>query len=267
VQRRAVGSGVVTFARQLGLQLTAKTRVVVGVEVTSVGVLPSSDLPDYFGEASGFIYGSVEGEPSRIVYHVPTGEALRWTSRMVGGTGRVPAAERTLTAVERALMWRMADEHLGELRIALDGLLPEIAVNSFSYSLTRDVAAPEDRMIVVRLSVRRQGGEAVLSLAIPAEPVFRAIGQAPGTQPPAVVAGRLEGHVAATAVEIALRFDDTRVGPDVVLGLKEDDVILLDHPQHRPLTVAVQGNPIARAAVGSNGQRLACVVLDLEEAS
>lgn len=267
LQRRALGSGVATFARQLGLQLTAKTRVVVGVEVTSVGVLPSSDLADYFGDASGFIYGSLEGESSRIVYHVPAAEALRWTSRMVGGTGRLPAAERALTAVERALMWRMADEHLGELRIALDGLLPEIAVDSFSYSLTRDVAAPEERMIVVRLSVRRQGGEAGLSLAIPGEPVFRALGQTPGTLAPAVVTGRLESHVAAAPVEIALRFDDTRVGPDVVLGLKEDDLILLDHPQHRPLTLAVEGSPIARAAVGSNGQRLACVVLDLEEAS
>jgi flagellar motor switch protein FliM len=268
LQHQLLDSGFASFARQVGLQITAKTRVVVGLEYASFVLAPYSALPERLGAGqSGYVFCSMEGAAAGIVYQIPTAEALLWTSRMVGGTGRLPLPDRTLTAVERALMWRMADEHLGELRLALGGLLPEITVDSFAYTLTRDVAPPDELMIVASFRLRRAGVEAPVAIAIPAAPVLHALGRSHEEQHGAAVTERIEQHVAASPVEVALQFDETRVGPGIVLDLKEDDLILLGHPQHRPLSVMVGGTPIVRAAVGVQGERLACVVVEFEEAS
>jgi flagellar motor switch protein FliM len=268
LQHQLLDSGFASFARQVGLQITAKTRVVVGLEYASFLLTPYSALPERLDAGqNGFVFCSMEGTAAGIVYQIPTAEALLWTSRMVGGTGQLPLPERTLTAVERALMWRMADEHLGELRLALGGLLPEITVDSFSYTLARDVAPPDELMIVASFRLRRAGVEAPLAIAIPAAPVLQALGRSQEAEQGAGITERLEQHLTLAPVEVALRFDETRVGPGVVLSLKEDDLILLGHPQHRPLSVMVDGDPIVRAAVGVQGERLACVVVEFEEAS
>ena len=268
LQHQLLDSGFASFARQVGLQITAKTRVVVGLEYASFVLLPYSALSERLDPTgSGFIFCSMEGEQAGIVYQVPTAEALLWTSRMVGGTGRLPQTERTLTAVERGLMWRMADEHLGELRLALGGLLPEITVDSFAYTLTRDVAPADELMIIAAFRLRRAGVDLPLRLAIPAATVLHALGRSREPQEGQTVSERIEQHVSAAPVDVALRFDETRVGPGIVLSLKEDDLILLGHPQHRPLSVMLDGTQIVRAAVGVQGERLACVVVEFEEAS
>ena len=81
-------------------------------------------------------------------------------------------------------------------------------------------------------------------------------------QDPALVTRMLSEHVSDSSVEVILRFDDTRVGPAVVLGLGEGDVIPLDHPVHHPMSLTVSGAPVARATAGTSGGRLACVVTD-----
>jgi flagellar motor switch protein FliM len=68
-------------------------------------------------------------------------------------------------------------------------------------------------------------------------------------------------------VDVSVQLTPALVLPSVVLGLAVGDVLPLPHPQHRPLDVVVDGHTLARAAVGSNGSRLACIVIDTEESS
>ena len=63
-------------------------------------------------------------------------------------------------------------------------------------------------------------------------------------------------------VDVSVQLASARVVPSMILGLKVGDVLPIPHPQHRPLDVAVDGHPLARAAVGANGSRLACVVVN-----
>ena len=81
-------------------------------------------------------------------------------------------------------------------------------------------------------------------------------------QDAAEVTARISGHLALAPVEVALRFAPTRVGPDTVLDLAEGDLIPLAHLADRPLLVTLDGEPVLQAAVGGNGERLACVVVD-----
>ncbi|WIB12630.1 FliM/FliN family flagellar motor C-terminal domain-containing protein [Curtobacterium sp. MCPF17_052] len=62
-------------------------------------------------------------------------------------------------------------------------------------------------------------------------------------------------------VGVSLRFAPATVLPAQVLGLAVGDVLPLPHPQHRPLTISVDGEPVGTAAVGANGSRLAGVVV------
>jgi flagellar motor switch protein FliM len=101
-----------------------------------------------------------------------------------------------------------------------------------------------------------------MTVTLPAEPLLQALGHGTARQDGTVVTRLLERHVAAAPVEVALRFDPTRVGAATVLSLAPGDLLPLDHPRHKPLAITMDGVPVVRAAVGGNGDRLACVVVD-----
>jgi flagellar motor switch protein FliM len=52
------------------------------------------------------------------------------------------------------------------------------------------------------------------------------------------------------------------VKPSRSLGLAVGDLLTIPHPQHRPLNLTVDGETLARAAVGANGARLACILVE-----
>ncbi len=267
LQRRLLDGGFETFARQFGMQLTAKTRLNFEADYVRFQIVPFGALESTVAPGDAVIAATLEGSEARLIYALPTTEALTWALRMVGGTTTWRGEIRSLTAVERALVWRLADEHIAELQIALGGLLPAFAVDSLAYQLTPGLAQPDELMIAVSFRLNRPGDQIALTIAIPADPVLKALGHGVIEKPGRDVERKLRAHVVDAPVEMALQFDETRVGPSIVLSLVEGDLIPLAHPRHRPLSVTLDGDRIARAAVGANGGRLACVVVDYEEAS
>jgi flagellar motor switch protein FliM len=261
-QRAMIDSAFETFARQLATQITAKTRVVSDVSYSEFVLLPYGDLARDDGDGNGFVLSALDDVVPRVVYRLPLQEAHFWASRMVGGPARGSTERPSLTAIERALVWQMADEQLAELHLAFDGLLPTIRVEAFAYVLVDSFAPQEELMVCATFAVERDSGSTTLAVAVPAAPILAALGRGVSRRPQADIRTLLQEHVAAAPVEVALRFDETRVGPAIVLGLAEGDVIPLNHPRHRPLALTMDGSPVVRAAVGGNGGRLACVVVD-----
>nr|WP_269437267.1 MULTISPECIES: FliM/FliN family flagellar motor C-terminal domain-containing protein [Arthrobacter] len=72
-------------------------------------------------------------------------------------------------------------------------------------------------------------------------------------------------QLANLPVDVSLQLNPIWVKPGMVLNLAVGDVLNLDHPQHRPLNVAVDGQTLAQAAVGASGNRLAGVIVRTEE--
>jgi flagellar motor switch protein FliM len=260
-QTERLASAFETFGRSLGLQLTAKTRTVIDVEYGGFVISPAGALHDPEGSAA-YVVAAVEGVRARAVLRLPLAEARFWASRLVGGSGAASGDERLLTPVERALVWHLVDEHAVELHLAFDGILPPLVVEAFAYDRVGELAAPDDLMVQAGFALDRAGTRVVLTVTLPAEPLLEALGHGTARQDQAVVTRLLERHVADAPVDIALRFDDTRVGAGVVLTLAEGDLIPLDHPRHQPLAITMDGHAVVRAAVGGNGDRLACVVVD-----
>lgn len=257
--RDRLDAALEAWGRQLGTQITATTRAVVDVatapsRVQSFGAfIASAEEPTLWATASA--------QGGRVLYRVPLEEARFWAARMLGASGEGDGGGRPLTAVERGLARAAVVEHLTELSPATSALLPEPTLEAFGTeppgSVDRDGQA-----VVVIVGTLRRGERRQLALAIDVDLVLERLGQVAPAQDSAEVGTRLRGHLALAPVEVALRFEPTRVGPDTVLALAEGDLIPLAHQADRPLLVTLDGQPVLHAAVGGNGGRLACVVVD-----
>lgn len=257
--RDRLDAALEAWGRQLGMQITATTRAVVDVatapsRIQSFGAfVASAEEPTAWITAA---FGT-----GRALYRVPLAEARYWAARMLGAAGDDAALERPLTAVEKGLARAAAAEHLAELAPATGGLLPEGVVEAFgaepSPALDRDGQA-----VVVVVGTLRRGERRQLAVALDVDVVLERLGAVAPTQDPAEVTSRVGGHLALAPVEVALRFAPTRVGPETVLDLAVGDLIPLAHPADVPLVLALDGQPVLRAAVGGNGDRLACVVVE-----
>ncbi len=258
-----------TFARQWGTQLTAKVRVVSRV---TFGVTSLQTYDEYISrlpETSAMVLLALEGVAARGILQFPGAAALGWIGRMLGGAGGGERRERPFTQIEQALVRRLAEDALEDLRYSMGPLLPlAVSVETFHHNPQfAQAAATTDLMIVALFDIEVGDRTTSATLALPAEALLPQVGSFEPQQSVAEGQVNLRAHLAAAPVEVALAFDPTPVNPRVVLGLAEGDLIRLVHPQHRPLTLTVAGQPVARAAVGANGSRLACVIVDSQEAS
>ncbi len=116
-------------------------------------------------------------------------------------------------------------------------------------------------MIVASFSIRVGDRVAPGTLALPAEAVLPQLGEDTTSVSAADAKVLLDAQLANVPVGVSLHFAPAAVLPTQVLRLAVGDVLPLPHPQHRPLTIAVDGEPVGTAAVGANGSRLAGIVV------
>lgn len=258
-----------TFARQWGTQLTSKVRVMAQVSCEQVLMLRYDDYAASLPSATAMVLCAVDASQAKGVVQFPTSAALAWVSSMLGGSPVRPDEDRRFTVIEQALVRRVMDDAIESLQYSLGALCPEgLTVDSFLYtSHFAQAAAPSEPMIVARFVIRVGDVIAPASLAIPAVAVLPQLGSTSAQRGPERFRAELHEQVARAPVTVDVRFTPTRVTPERVLSLAIGDVLPLPHPDHRPLDVAVGDTVIARAAVGTAGSRLACIVVTIEEDS
>lgn len=256
--RDRLDAALEAWGRQLGTQITATTRAVVDVATTPSRI---QSFGAYIASApEPTLWATASADGGRLLYRIPLEEARYWAARMLGATGEGREGS-PLTAVERGLARAAVLEHLTELPLATNGLLPEPTLETFGTEPPGSVDRNAQAVVVVVGTLRR-GTRRQLALALDVDLVLDRLGQVAPAQQPAEVTGRISGHLALAPVEVAVRFAPTRVGPDTVLALAEGDLLPLAHFSDQPLLVTLDGRPVLRAAVGGNGERLACVVVD-----
>jgi len=258
-----------TFARQWGTQLTAKVRVVSQVTCEQVAMQTYDEYASGLPATTAMVLCVLDGSNAKAVIQFPTSSALAWVSYMLGSNHAQVAPDRKFTHIEQALVRRLFDDALEDLRYSLGSLLvTSIAVDAIQYnSQFAQAAATADLMIVATFAIRVGDNAATATLAIPAAVLLPQLGQANPTSTVAHARQLISAQMAAVPVEVSLRLTPAIVRPSRILALAVGEVIKIPHPQHRPLDVTVDGQPMARAAVGSNGSRLACVVVTTEEKS
>jgi len=264
-QSRTLELAFETFARQWGTQLTAKVRLMSRVTFQQLLVWTYGDYVASLPETTGLVLCRTSEGEARAIVQFPTGGALGWISSMLGGVGNVGVTDRRWTVLEQSLVRRLVDDLLEDLRYSFgETLTAELAVDSVHFTTQFAQAAPTSEMYVVAAFTVKVGESSMpATIALPAGLVVPHVGV--HAAPHATELPQLVEHVSWAPVDVAVRLRPTDITPSAVLDLAVGDVIRLDHPHARPFEVTIDGQTLARAAVGSVGARLAAVVVDTEE--
>lgn len=263
---RALGVALETFARQWGVQLTAKLRVASEVTFGKVELQTYDEYAASLPATTVMVLCTVEGSSGKAIVHVPTPAVLSWIGRMIGATTPIPADARPLTAIEQALVRRLVDDALEDFRYCLGSLLTaELELDEIRFdSQFAQAGATTDLMVVSSFVLRVGDSETTATIALPAAAMLAVAAEADHL-PPVPAASLIREQLSRVPVDVTVEFSASPVTPGLVLGLVVGDLIPLQHPRHRPLDVRVDGHPLARAAVGASGSRLAVVVVPTEE--
>jgi flagellar motor switch protein FliM len=252
-----------TFARQWGTQLTAKVRVLSSVTCEQVQMLTYDEYASSLPATTAMVLCALEGVSAKAVIQFPSSAALTWVSHMLGAVKPTALPERTFTPVEQALVRRLMDDALDDLRYSFGTMLADpISVGGFQYnSQFAQAAQKSDLMIVASFEIRVGERVAPGTVAIPADVLLSQLGESNPTIDAADARDLLGAQLASVPVGVSLTFAPAAVLPSVVLGLAVGDLLPLPHPQHRPLEISVDGQAVGRAAVGAAGSRLAGIVV------
>ncbi|MEX1080045.1 MAG: flagellar motor switch protein FliM [Homoserinimonas sp.] len=256
-----------TFARQWGTQLTAKVRVVSQVTCEEVLMQTYDEYAAALPPTTTMVLCELEGADPKAVIQFPAAAGLSWVSHMLGAATGGNPPERKFTLIEQALVRRLMEDALEDLRYSLGQMLVNpISLDVIQYnSQFAQAAATADLMIVSTYTVRVGDNTSTATLAIPADLLLPQLGEANPTVSADNARELVTSQLSRAPVEVSLRLKPATVNPARILDLAVGDVLHLPHPRHRPLDVAVEGQPLAQAAVGSNGSRLACVIVNTEE--
>ena len=256
-----------TFARQWGTQLTAKVRVLSQVEVDTVQMQTYDEYAASLPPTTAMVLCELENVAPKAVIQFPTVAALSWVNAMLGGQGTPVDHERTFTQIEHALVRRLMDDALEDLRYSLGSLLTTaIGVDAIQYnSQFAQAAATNELMIVAGFELRVGENTARATVALPAVALLPQLGETNPTHSTENARELVDAQLAHVPVEVAVRLTPATVRPSVVLGLSVGDLLPLPHPQHRPFDLTVGGQTVAAGGRGGGGGRRACVIIDTED--
>jgi flagellar motor switch protein FliM len=120
-------------------------------------------------------------------------------------------------------------------------------------------------MMVAAFSVSVGDATNAATIAIPADILVRQLGDANPVTRVADARRLVEAQLASVPVGVSLQLNPLTVTPAQIIRLAVGDIVGLPHDKTKPLNVAVEGRPMARASIGTTGSRIACVVVETQE--
>lgn len=255
-----------SFARSWAVELSSKLRTECSATAVGVSLLSYEDYIATLPESAAMVLLSMDAVLARGVMQLSLQESLGWAERMLGGAGRRDIPERQFSPIEQALVAKVVGGALATMAYSLGAAFPQgMKVDRIEYApQSAKAAGPMDATIVTTLELTVDGAASLITIALPADALARDADEA-------VYAGDADplelmlDNLAGIPVRVSLQFQPTRVRPEVVLGLAEGDLIRISHSKNRPLNFAVEGQILAKAAVGASGSQLACVIVDTQE--
>ncbi len=256
-----------TFARQWGTQLTTKIRAASSVITEQVTMETYDEYAAGLPASTAMVLFSLGGQESKGVIQFPAEAALSWITRMLGGGSAVPIPDRKFTQIEHALVTRLMEDALEDLRYSFGSLLVETpAVEGIHFnSQFAQAAATNTLMIVAGFTVRMGDLSWRATIALPAEVLVQQLGSHNPISDAAAAPEQLRAQLGGVPVDVALALAPVPVTPDTILNLAVGDVLNLPHPTNRPFDLTVGGKPVACAIGVTHGSRKAGQIVTIEE--
>lgn len=265
------------FARHWANQMVARLRASVEITFDRVQLMSYEDYVNALPHQTMMVLCSVEPGRRTAVLQYSLETMLVWIDQMLGGTGAPDVVEtRELTDIEVTLTRELLRRTLQDLDYSFKSIHDlQAEFKSVQYApqflQLMEASAP---VIVAQMHLR-SGDRATepATLMLPGEAIVTAMKDAESgddrTEEERTIARehrrRLTLAVSQVPVEIGVRFRPGTVHAREMTTLAVGDVLPLFHPSSRPLDVVVGHRTLAQAAPGTQGSRLAGMVVNVKE--
>ncbi|WP_152192549.1 flagellar motor switch protein FliM [Georgenia satyanarayanai] len=267
-----------TFARQWSNQLMARLRVPTQVSLETVNLGTYDDYISGLPSPTTLVVCAVGPNRRPAIMQFPLESALTWVDQMLGGPGKPGAVpDRELTEIEQALLGELMTRVLGDLNYAFAGILAvDVELRRFQHSpQVLQLMTATTAVISATFSIAAGEHRATASLMCPAEGLIAVLREngAPDQRSASQEAAEkeqrelLDRAVQNAPVEVAVRLAPVPVHPREVVSLAVGDLLPLHHPRSQPMDVVVGDRVLAQAVAGTNGSRLAGLVVNVKENS
>ncbi|WP_307793764.1 flagellar motor switch protein FliM [Actinotalea soli] len=265
-----------TYARQWGTQLTSRLRVVANVNLLTVEMRSYDEYVRSLPDMTTMVLCDVDQGRATAVLQLPLDSTMLWIDYLLGGPGiATQDAERELTEIEWHLLRDLLQHAVADLTYAFQSVGQiGVMVKTVQYNpqFVQATAASEP-VIIATFDLGVAGRETTATFMLPAEIVMAALHSGDQTDSRsaeallehAIATGRLADQVHDVPMDVSVQFTPYTTTPAQIAGLQIGDLVPLRHRADKPLDVVVGDVVLARAALGSNGSRLACLVVTSEE--
>jgi flagellar motor switch protein FliM len=261
-----------TVARQWSTLLGSAVSAQCQVTFEGVGQHSYDDYVSALESPTALAVFNPEPHAGPGFLQLPLGTAYSCIDRMLGGPdGEQP--QRTPTEIEAAVLGRLVERLLGELRYGLTAvteLTPRLRTLEYNPQFMQ-IAAATDLFVVARFTVAIGGKNAVPAAATVALPMSVLVTRPNRDDEDAETAAQRRAARTAMVdlvddvpVDVSVRFASRSMTSDRILALRVGDVVPLQHPADRPLDVVASGVVCARGVAGTQGPRAACLIVSAD---
>ncbi len=260
-----------TFARQASIVMTSALRTVCQVDQVSVEQQTYIEYVESLPDTTHMTVFSMEPVQQSAVLEMPLTVAMRCLDHLLGGLGTADQPDRPLSDLEGAVVAGLYERLVAEVRYAFSSLVvlePKVLEVEYSPQLAQ-VANASDAMVVARFTLREGETEDPMTICMSFPGVLPFLTSA-GSGGPASererrarqeASARLAQSFQGVPVEVAVRLRGTVADPLELSRLRPGDVVRLTHPAQAPLDVTAADVVFAHATPGSQGRRLAALVV------
>ncbi|GAA2023259.1 flagellar motor switch protein FliM [Nocardioides kribbensis] len=259
------------FARQATTVFTSALRSVCQVSLAGIDQRTYAEYVDSLAPTTYLTLFALDPVPGRGVLDLPLNAVMSCVDHMLGGPGQADQPQRPLTEIESGVIAGLVERLLAEMRYSLAAIVtldPEVTGVEYSPQFAQ-VAGAADVMVSVGLDLRIDERAHRMSLCLPFGGLLPHLTAAAAPAPVssrertqrAEAAALLHETFQEVPVDVAVRFRSTAVDPATLSDLRPGDVLRLAHPASAPLDVTVDEQAFAHATAGTQGARLAALIV------
>lgn len=260
-QMRALETLHEGFARNFGAALSGFLRTIVEIKVSTCDQMTYSEFIASLPNPTSFNLLSAEPLEGKICLEISPLIIYPIIDRLLGGNSQelfIP--QRALTVIEMRLIQKIISRAIEALKEAWS------SVTEVDFQLTESesnphlvqIVPPNEVVIVVGLEIKMSTRAGTANLCIPynvIEPVMEHLasqnwfrqGQVRGSED---YAKRIQSRLSRATVEVAGVLAQTTITLRDLLDLSEGDVLEMDAPADRPMTLFVEGGRKFHAHLG-----------------
>ncbi|MDX2084720.1 MAG: flagellar motor switch protein FliM [Candidatus Melainabacteria bacterium] len=257
-----------SFARQLGLVMTAYLRMTVEIDVVSVDQLTYDEFVRSMPRPITVCILELAPLPGQVLLGLGYEVTMSIIDRMLGGPGQTESKPRELTDIEQSLIKRVIDRTLISLEEAwrsMTTISTQLMGMEESYALIQ-VASPGEIVALITFEVNlgnRDSG--LMSLCIP-YPVLEGVIDSLSAQhifhrqqrhTPEVEQDKILRKMQNAKMPVSVLLGGTELHLKDLMALRVGDVIRLDNPVQSDLILCVNQKPKFYCRPGTLKQKLA----------